>query len=190
MMTLRSENRSDQWLALLLIVCGVFFRVLPHPDNFTPVTAIALFSGVVLPTSLALTVPLLIMMASDLAIGLHPLIWLVWGSFLAVVLIGVWARSGAGAGRVIAGAFGGSVMFFVLTNLGVFLFENMYPKNWDGFVQCYVMALPFFRNTLAGDLLYTFSLFSLFLAAKWSHHLLAAIAKPSAASRPKRWWDG
>ena len=166
-MTLRSENRSDQALALLLIVCGVFFRVLPHMDNFTPTTALALFSGVVLPPSLALTVPLLVMMASDLIIGLHDLFWLVWASFLLVVIVGVWVRNNPSLLRTITGTLAGSVSFFFLTNLGVFLFENMYTKNWDGFVQCYTMALPFFRNSLVSDLLYTFSLFSLFLAVRW-----------------------
>ena len=166
-MTLRSENKFDQALALLLIACGVFFRVLPHADNFTPTMAIAFFSGAVLPPSLALTVPVLVMMASDLLIGLHDLFWLVWVSFLLVVLIGVWVRNHANVWSVAAGTLASSALFFFLTNFGVFLFENMYPKSWEGFVQCYTMALPFFRNSLASDLLYTFSLFSLFLAARW-----------------------
>lgn len=166
-MKLGSQNTTDQMIALALVVIGVLFRVMPHPDNFTPVMAIALFSGVVLPPSLALTVPLLIMMTSDLMIGLHPLVWLVWASFLAVVLLGFWVRKGEGLWRTLAAALSGSVLFFITTNLGVFLFQNMYPKNWQGFVQCYVMAIPFFRNTLAGDLFYTSVLFSLFLAAQW-----------------------
>ena len=166
-MTFRSENTTDRVLALLLIACGVFFRLMPHPDNFTPTMALALFSGVALPSTVALTVPLLVMMASDLVIGLHPLYWLVWGSFLAVVLIGLWVKKNPGVGRTLAAVLSGSVLFFVLTNLGVFLFEGMYPKNWEGFTRCYVMALPFFKNSLAGDLFYTFSLFGLFTAAQW-----------------------
>ncbi len=157
----------DQVLALGLVVLGVLFRVSPHPANFTPTMAIAFFSGVVLPPSTALAVPLLIMMASDLLIGLHPLFWLVWGSFLAVVLLGIWARNNAGVWQVLAAGLSGSVLFFIVTNLGVFLFQEMYPKNWQGFVQCYVMAIPFFRNSLAGDSFYIFSFFSLFAAAKW-----------------------
>ena len=166
-MTLPSENRSDRALALLLIVAGVFFRILPHMDNFTPTMAIALFSGAVLPASLALTVPVLVMMASDLFIGLHGLFWLVWASFLMVVMIGIWVRQKAGLWRAAAGTLASSVLFFFLTNLGVFLFENMYPRDWEGFVHCYAMALPFFRNSLASDMVYTFSLFSLFFAARW-----------------------
>ena len=161
----------DQAVALALIVLGTFFRVLPHPDNFTPTMAIALFSGAVLPTPLALVVPLLLMMASDLAIGLHPLFLLVWGSFLIVVLFGAWVRKNPGLGRTAVATLSGSVFFFLSTNLGVFIFEGMYEKSWQGLAQCFAMALPFFRNSLAGDIFYTASFFSLFLAAQWSHHL-------------------
>ena len=166
-MKIRSQNTMDQILALGLIALGVLFRVAPHPDNFTPVMAIALFSGVTLPPALALTVPLLVMMASDLVIGVHSLLWLVWGAFLVVVLLGVWVRNNAGPLKVLGAALFGSVFFFIITNLGVFLFQNMYSRDWQGLVQCFTMALPFFRNSLAGDLFYTLTFFALFLAAQW-----------------------
>ena len=167
MITFRAESNSDRILALLLVLCGIFFRIVPHPDNFTPTMSIALFAGMMLPPSLAFTVPLLVMMASDLVIGLHPLYWLVWASFLLVAMIGLWVRKNPVMGRTLIGILGGSVLFFILSNLGVFLFENMYPRNWAGFVECFTMALPFFRNSLAGDLFYTVCLFSLFMASQW-----------------------
>ena len=167
MVSLRSEKTSDRILALILIGLGVCFRIAPHPDNFTPTMSIALFSGVILPPPMALTVPLLVMMASDLVIGLHSLYWLVWGSFLLVVWIGIALGKRPDFGRVLIGALAGSVLFFVLTNLGVFLFDRMYPKSWAGLVECFTMAIPFFRNTLSGDLFYTFSFFGLFAAAQW-----------------------
>ena len=167
-MKFSSETPSDRVVALLLVVFGVLFRLAPHPDNFTPTMAIALFSGVTLPPALALTVPLLVMMATDLVIGIHSLFWLVWGSFAAVVLIGLWVGRDAGAGRVVTGVLSGSVFFFIATNLGVFLFEGMYPKNLEGLAQCYTMAVPFFRNSLAGDIFYTFSFFAAFSAAQWT----------------------
>ena len=166
-MRFSSDKPADRALALLLIVLGALFRLAPHPDNFTPTMAIALFSGATLPPALALTVPLAVMMATDLVIGLHPLFWLVWGSFAAVVLIGLWVGKAAGAGRVITGTLSGSVLFFIATNLGVFFFEGMYPKNREGLAQCYAMAAPFFRNSLAGDIFYSFSFFALFAASRW-----------------------
>jgi hypothetical protein len=165
-MIFRSENRHEEIAALFLAAAGVLLRLLPHPANFTPVMAVALFSGVALPASLALWVPLLVMIASDLVIGPHPLFWLVWGCFLLTAVLGVCIRPKAGAGRVFLATLAGSVIFFVVTNLGVFLFQDMYPKNISGVIECYVMALPFFRNTLLGDLFFSFCFFSVFFLAK------------------------
>ena len=163
---LRSENKREQWLGLGLILIGAGLRMLPHPDNFTPVTAIALFSGVVLPPSIALTLPLIVMISTDLIIGPHPLFWLVWGAFSLVSLLGVWLRGNSKPRTVIFGTVAGSVLFFVLTNLGVFLFENMYPHTREGLARCFTMALPFFRNSLLGDLFYSAVFFGIFATAK------------------------
>lgn len=167
-MLFKSESFKDTFLALILVVIGVIFRVVPHPDNFSPVTAIALFSGVTLPASIALSVPLLVMMISDLFIGTHGLIWLTWSSFFVVTCLGLLIQRNARFRSVLLGTLGASIFFFLISNLGVFLFENMYPRTWNGFVQCYVMALPFFKNTLLGDLIYGFAFFSLFYLAKLS----------------------
>ena len=167
MIRFRSENNTDRLLALVLIAAGVFFRLMPHPDNFTPALSLALFAGVTLPPALALSVPLFLMMISDWVIGPHSLYLVVWASFLLMVGVGIWAGKVPGWKRPLMGIVGGSFAFFVLSNLGVFLFENMYPKTWAGLVECFVMALPFFRNSMAGDLFYTFCLFSLFAAAQW-----------------------
>jgi len=76
-----NDKKSGQFFALFLILAGMGLRLLPHPANFTPLTALAIFSGAVLPPGAALTVPLLAMMASDLVVGPHSLYWLVWGAF-------------------------------------------------------------------------------------------------------------
>ena len=162
----RARTSSENFIALALIGLGVFFRVIPHPDNFTPTVAIALFSGAVLPAALAFTVPLLIMMASDLFIGLHPLFWLVWVSFAMVSCVGAFIREKEGLIPVGLAALGSSILFFIVSNLGVFFFERMYPKSFAGLAECFVMALPFFRNSLIGDLFYSVVLFSLFAAAR------------------------
>jgi len=166
----KARTRSENLMALALIGLGIFFRVMPHPDNFTPTAAIALFSGVVLPAALAFTVPLLVMMASDLFIGLHPLFWLVWVSFALVGLIGSLIREKDGVLPVGLAVFGSSALFFIISNLGVFLFENMYPKSLAGLAECFTMALPFFRNSLLGDLFYSAVLFSLFAACRRAVH--------------------
>lgn len=129
--------------------------------------AIALFSGVTLSAELALTIPLIVMIASDLLIGPHDLFWLTWGAFLVVSVLGLIIRRSPNFKKIFLGTLAGSVFFFVVTNLGVFFFQDMYSKTFSGLVQCYVMALPFFRNALAGDLFYSAALFgSLALAKK------------------------
>jgi len=165
-MIFRSENRQQQFLAFFLVFAGVLFRLLPHPENFTPVTAAALFAGVALPAGLAIFVPLLVMVISDLVIGPHPLFWLVWGCFFLTTLIGVRVRNEAQPGKIVLATVAGSTLFFVLTNLGVFLFQGMYPKNFSGLADCYILALPFFRNSLLGDLFFSFCFFGSFVLAK------------------------
>lgn len=161
-----SRNGSERSIALALVALGVVFRLAPHPENVTPVAAIALFSGVTLSPALAFTVPVAVMMATDLFIGWHPLFWLVWPAFLLVTWIGQRVRGKEGALPVALASFGGSVLFFAVTNLGVFFFEKMYPKTWAGLVECFAMALPFFRNSLIGDLVWTAVFFSLFELAR------------------------
>lgn len=169
-----SENRRDEVLGILLVLLGITLRLLPHPANFTPVTAVALFSGVVLAPGVALLVPLLVMIASDLVIGPHALYPLTWGCFFLVSLIGYLIRKNPGIGKIFFGTLSGSLLFFVVTNLGVFIFQNMYAKNFSGLVECFALALPFFRNSLAGDLFYTTVFFTVFALLKGSLKALAA----------------
>ncbi|OIO39084.1 MAG: hypothetical protein AUJ71_01555 [Candidatus Omnitrophica bacterium CG1_02_49_16] len=163
---LRSENKWQEALGIFLVLVGVTMRVLPHPDNFTPVTAIALFSGVVLAPQIALGLPLIVMIASDLILGPHALYPLTWGSFFLVSLLGVAIRKDARISRIFLGTLGGSLLFYLVTNLGVFLFQAMYEKSLSGLVQCYVMALPFFRNSLLGDLFFSGLFFGVFALVK------------------------
>ena len=163
--SLSSQNAYEARFALALILLGVLFRVLPHPNNMTPTAALALFAGVTLSPVLAFTVPLIIMIVSDVFIGFHPLFWLVWPTFALVTWIGHAVRNREGSLPLMLASFGSSALFFAVSNLGVFLFEAMYPKTWAGFIQCFTMALPFFRNSLIGDLAYTAAAFTLYAMA-------------------------
>ena len=68
--------------------------------------------------------------------------------------VGLWIRKNKTAGRVVGGTLLGSLFFFLLTNAAVWLFGTMYAPNFAGLMQSYFMALPFFRNSLLGDLFY------------------------------------
>ena len=147
-------------MAYLFILLGIMFRLLPHLPNATPVAAIALFGGCYLERRTALIVPFVIMVVSDLFIGLHPLAIFVWGSFLLTGMIGMWLKDHRSFLNTIGGTMLSSILFFGITNFGVWVMPgSWYPHTWQGFVNCYVMAIPFFRNTLIGDLFYVGLLF-------------------------------
>ncbi len=158
----------------ILILAAALSRLLPHPVNFTPIAAIALAGGVYLEKRFALIVPLAALLISDLFIGFHNTILFVYGSFILIGFMGLWLKSHKKILPVIGTALLSSVLFFVITNFGVWLTGGgwFYPKNWQGLVECYVMAIPFFRNTLAGDLVFTGVLFGLFELSFYSIHAL------------------
>jgi len=142
-----------------LIFIVALSRVLPHPPNVTPVAALALFGGAFLSRRFALLYPLLIMIVSDLALNLLlgvswflPESLFVYGSFLITGLLGLWCRSRRSIGILYLAAVASSIQFYLITNFGTWLVSGMYSKNIAGLLQCYTMAIPFFRNTLMGNL--------------------------------------
>jgi len=160
-------------IALCLIVIGVSLRLLPHPANFAPIAAISIFGGSVLPRKLAVWVPLVAMMLSDVVIGLYSLMPVIWGCYALIALASsLWLRQPT----LLKGAVltvSSSVFFFVVTNFAVWLASGMYPHSWSGIVACYTLAVPFFRNTLLSDAIYTSALFGVYaLATAQSKKLL------------------
>ena len=87
-------------------------------------------------------------------------------SFLLIVGLGLWLQPRRRAPLVLGAALAASVLFFVLSNFGVWATDTLYPRTFDGLVTCYVMAIPFFDYTVAGDLFYTTLMFGLFAAAE------------------------
>lgn len=157
-----------------IIFAGALSRLLPHPDNFTPIMAIALAGGVYIDKRFALIIPLAALFLSDIFIGFHNTIFFVYGSFLLIGLIGIWLKSHKKPLPILATALLSSTLFFVITNFGVWLTGGgwFYPKTWQGLIECYTLAIPFFRNTIAGDLVYTGVLFGLFEFSKYTLRLL------------------
>lgn len=144
-------------IAALLIALGLVLRLLPHPANFAPIAAIAIFGGLYLPKRWAIILPLIAMFVSDIFIGFYTwqIMVAVYGSFAIVGLIGLLVRKNKKAATVIGGTILGSILFFLITNFAVWTFGTIYAHDFAGLVQCYAMAIPFFKNTLLGDLFYT-----------------------------------
>lgn len=166
--------------AFVLILAAALSRMLPHPPNMVPVTALALFGGVYLDRKLTFVVPLAAMLITDWFIGFHSTALWVYASFMAIGVVGLWLRKHQGVLPVVGATFIGSILFFVITNFGVWLSPPyMYDQSLNGLVQCYVAGIPFFRNTLAGDLLYVGALFGLYEMGKKLIPSLSQAAKAS-----------
>lgn len=163
----RLNNTTPQLLKIGIAVALVAFvfvaRIAPHPANFAPVAAVALFAGALLPRRWAPFVPITAMILSDLIIGLHPLIFYTWGSFAVIALASSKWLTNATAVRVGLSSMAASVFFYLVTNFGVWAQGTMYTMNVPGLIHCYVNALPFFRGTLTGDLFYSGVLFGAYV---------------------------
>ena len=141
-------------LIIGLILTGILLRFAPHAPNFTPVAAIALFSGAYLNKRAAILAPLLLMIISDIFLGFHNVIPFTWGGFVLVVFIGFWMKKHKNIFGVISGSLVSSVIFYIVSNFGVWLM-GWYPRNISGLVNCYVMGLPFLRDFTLATLFYS-----------------------------------
>ena len=154
----KPKIKSRKISIFAIIILAVVARLIPHPPNFAPIGGLALFSGSHFKKKVALIIPLTAMLISDLFLGFHNTIIYVYASFFLTVLIGRLIKNNRWQSLALA-SLASSVLFFLITNFGVWLSYSMYPKTIDGLFQSYLMGLPFFRNTLLSDFFYTFSFF-------------------------------
>ncbi len=167
-------------LALVIILIAAGLRIAPHPWNFTPIGAMALFSGaLVRDRRLAFLFPLVTLFAGDIFLGFHKLMPVVYASFLISVLIGRLLQNRRTLARITAATLLGAVQFFVVTNFGVWAVGDFYPRTLAGLAACYAAGIPFFWNTLAGDAFYVGILFGSFALAE---RLFPALREPALAS--------
>ncbi len=156
-------------LALAIVVLAAALRIAPHPWNFTPVGAMALFSGAILKDRrLAMFFPLLTLFAGDVFIGLYSykLMLVVYASFLVSVAIGFFLRDRRTAGRIAGATLLGAIQFFLVTNFAVWAADLSFPHTKAGLLACYAAGVPFFWNTLAGDAVYAVLFFGGFTLAE------------------------
>ena len=144
--------------ALSLILLMVFSRLLPHPPNFTPIIAVAILSGYFFKNIyVSFFVLFFTMLASDLFIGFYKNMIFVYLSLSIIVFIFFKIRKKINYKNLFIFGFLGSLIFFVISNLGVWLLGNMYEKNLQGLIECYFLAIPFFKNTLFSTIIFSYT---------------------------------
>ncbi len=152
---------NARFITLVAIIISVaLFRYLPHPPNVSPIAAMALFAGASFSDKrAAFLVPFAALFAGDLLIGLHDTMVFVYFAFGLTVLAGFALRNTRRVSVIAASVVGTSVVFFLLTNLGVWLTSALYPMTLQGLSQAYAAGIPFFQNTLLGNLFFSALLF-------------------------------
>lgn len=163
-----------------IILAAALSRLFPHPMNFAPLGAISLFGAAYIKDKrFAMLLPMAAYYLSDLVINnviyasyyqsftlfTPGYIW-VYCSIAAIVLLGMFLLKKVNFVRTIGASIGASVLFFVISNFGVWLSDPDYPLTAAGFVLCYEMAIPFFKNTFLGDLTYVAVMFGTFELVK------------------------
>ncbi len=148
-------------MVYILILAAAAMRLMPHPDNVTPIMALGLFGGCYLKHKSALLIPLLALLVSDMIIGLYafPIMASVYLSIAFGGLIGRWLGKRKTILSIAGGTLVSSALFFVVTNFALWAFGNFYAPTVSGLTQCYVNAIPFFRNSLLGNFVYVALLF-------------------------------
>ncbi len=188
---MQSKKENENWIhpraALItgIVLAAAALRLIPHPMNFAPIGALALFGGAYFSSKrAAVAVPLLSLVAGDIFIGFHRLIPYVYASFLASVVIGFWLRRKKSGSRIGGATVAGAIQFFLVTTFGVWASSiGSYPKNLGGLAECYVAGLPFFWNTLAGDAFYVALLFG---AMALAERRFPSLREPLAAEHGRK----
>jgi len=159
-----------------MILLAALSRLIPHPHNFSPIGGMALFGAAYFTKrQWAFIVPLVSMWISDLVLNnivygayFNHFVWFYSGflftytAFALIVLLGIFSLKKVHLHNLALSALGASVIFFIVSNFGVWFSGIMYPKDLSGLAACYVAGIPFFQNTLLGDLFYSALLFGAF----------------------------
>ncbi len=127
-------------------------RFIPHPPNFTSLIALSFYVPIIFGIKF-LPILLLSFVFTDLFIGFHTLTFFTWGSICVIALISKYFSK-----TLISrftGAISGALIFFIISNLGVWLMGS-YGYTLNGFIKCYILAIPFFGNTLVSTIIYSF----------------------------------
>ncbi len=162
-------------LIIAIVVIAIVSRIIPHYPNFTAMGAVALFGGAYLGRKAAFLVPLAALFVSNLLLnnwiyaefvdGFQLFnvgsLW-IYGAFVLITLLGMGILTKVNPGRFLGASVGAAVIFLLVTNFGVWMSSVAFPKTWTGLIACYTAAIPFFWNTLMGNLAFGAVMFGVY----------------------------
>ncbi len=147
--------KKYSWVLIGLIFLAAFSRLVPHPDNFTPLTVLSLLGVSYLKkASQSFCFPFVALFLSDCVLGFYPYMWAVYAAFMLVSAAGFFALKKSSYLQKLLFLIPASLFFFLFTNTVFFFQGSFYPQTIQGYVACIVAGIPFLRNALIGDLFY------------------------------------
>ena len=155
-MTIKKFYKKYQFylLPILLIFVLSFSRLIPHPSNFTPIIATGIFAGFYFKQFyLSLFIVIFSMFIGDLFLGFHSTMFFTYISLSAAVVVGFFIKD-LKFNKILYSGLSSSIIFYIITNFGVWFSTALYEKSLTGLMQSYIMAIPFFHNTLISTLIY------------------------------------
>ena len=152
-------NRNENFL-IGFVLLAVWFRLIPHPPNVAPITALALFSGASFRNKwLSIVFPLIAMLLSDIVLGFSTISLWVYSAFILITMFAWLVKELRWTSVLIS-----SLIFFIVSNFGVWVLS--YPHTIEGLITCYTMAIPFFGYSILGDMAWSLILFGLYETIK------------------------
>jgi len=154
------ETLKKEIFPISLILILALARLIPHPPNFTPIVAVAIMSSCFFRNIyLSFAIIIVSMLLADVFIGFYNNMFFVYLSLLLIAFIFFRISTKIKLQNLFIFGFFGSVIFFLISNFGVWILSGMYEKNLDGLAYCYFLALPFFVNTVLSTIIFTYSAF-------------------------------
>ena len=151
-------NLKKEIFPISLILFLALARLIPHPPNFTPIIAMAILSGYYFNNIyLSFTTLIISMLIADAFIGFYNNIFFVYGSLLLIITIFYKISEKINSKNLFIFGFAGSLIFFIISNLGVWIIGDLYERNLNGLIECYFLAIPFFWNTLISTIFYSYA---------------------------------
>ena len=154
------EISKKEIFPISLILILAISRLIPHPPNFTPIIAVAIMSSCFFKNiNLSIIILVISMLLSDLFIGFYYNIFFVYFSLILITIIFFKINKKINYKTLLIFSFFGSLIFYIISNFGVWMLSGIYEKNLNGLVTCYILAIPFFKNTLMSTIIFSYIAF-------------------------------